>query len=154
MEQLIKYIARTRALFVDIIDTLTIEQLNAIPEGFNNNIAWNFGHIIVSTEGLCYLRSGVQPGLKIPFGARYTKGSKPEIFIEREELEALKQQSLRSLEQIRSDLERDVFKTITPYATQTYGFEMQNIEEILTACLAHESLHYGTALALKKQLSQ
>ena len=151
MEHLLKYIKRTRELFISILDELSIEQLNKIPQGFNNNIAWNFGHIIVSTEGLCYLRSGVKPDLKIPFGAKYTKGTKPETFISKDEIDILKTQCWRSFEKIESDLKANKFNEIPhPYSTHTYGYEMKTIEEILTCCVAHESMHYGVALATKK----
>ena len=151
MEQQLKYIKRTRELFISVLDGLSIEQLNKIPEGFNNNIAWNFGHIVVSTEGLCYLRSGIQPDLKIPFGAKYTKGTKPEAFISLEEIDALKTQGWTSLKKIENDLRANKFANIPhPYSTHTYGYEMKTIEEILTCCLAHESMHYGVALAIRK----
>ena len=59
-----KYIRRNRELFLELVNSLSIEQLNKIPEGFNNNIAWNFGHIVVTTQTLCYVRSGVKPDMK------------------------------------------------------------------------------------------
>jgi hypothetical protein len=31
-----------------------LDQLNTIPEGFNNNLIWNIGHIIVSQQLLVY----------------------------------------------------------------------------------------------------
>lgn len=148
----LKYIKRTRELFIELVESLSIEELNKIPEGFNNNIIWNFGHIIVSTHGLCYLRSAVMPDIKIPFVEKYRKGSKPESFISKEEMGALKMQAVSSLENIEKDYDTGVFKNITPYSTATYSYEMNSIEEIVACCVAHESLHYGYALALKRAI--
>src|SRR5436190_9594372 len=80
IENIFKYIRRNRELFLQLINRLSIEQLNKIPEGFNNNIAWNFGHIIASTQSLCYVRSEVKPDLDIRFRTKYQKGSKPGRF--------------------------------------------------------------------------
>ena len=53
-ELIFKYIRRNRELFLDLVNSLSVDQLNKIPEGFNNNIAWNFGHIVITTQALCY----------------------------------------------------------------------------------------------------
>jgi hypothetical protein len=45
-------IRQNREAFIRLLDGLIIEQLNEIPAGFNNNIAWNFGHMIVATNDL------------------------------------------------------------------------------------------------------
>lgn len=145
-----KYIRRTRELFTELINSLSIEQFNEIPAGFRNNIAWNFGHIVVSTQALCYLRSGVQPEIDIPFLSKYQKGTKPESFISSEEINTLKEQAVVSLNKIEQDIVKDVFRDIIPFSTATYGYEMGSIEEVITCCVAHESLHLGYAMAQRK----
>jgi hypothetical protein len=149
-EFIFKYIRKNRELFLDLVNSLSVEQLNKVPEGYRNNIAWNFGHIVVSTQGLCYVRSGVKPGLEIPFRAKYGKDSKPESFISEEEIDELKKQLVSTIDIIEEDLKKGVFKNITPYSTATYKHEMHSIEEILTCTLAHDSLHFGYALAQRK----
>lgn len=149
-DNVFKYIRRNREIFLALVNSLTIEQLNKIPQGFNNNIAWNFGHIVVSTQSLCYVRPEVKPDIEIPFRAKYQKGSKPERFIIQEEIDVLKQQLVSSINIIEEDVKNNAFKKITPYATDTYKHEMTNIEEILTCTLAHDSMHYGYALAQSK----
>lgn len=150
MEYIFKYIRRNRELFLNLINGLSIEQLNKIPEGFNNNIIWNYGHAIISTEALCYLRSSAQPNKEIPFLDKYKKGSKPESYISQEEIDTLKTLSKSSLYKIEEDIVKGVFENIIPYSTETYGFEMGSIEEIITCCLAHEALHWGYAMAQRR----
>ena len=149
-DNVFKYIRRNRELFLKLVNSLSIEQLNKIPEGFNNNIAWNFGHIVASTQSLCYVRSEVKPDLDIRFRAKYQKGSKPESFIMQEEIDILKQQLVSTINAIEEDVKNNVFEKVTPYSTVTYGHEMTTIEEILTCTLAHDSLHYGCALSQSK----
>jgi hypothetical protein len=149
-EFVFKYIRRNREIFLELVNSLSIDQLNKIPEGFNNNIAWNFGHIVVSTQSLCYVRPEIKPGIDIPFKIKYQKGSKPESFIAQEEIDILKQQLLSSIDTIEQDVKQGIFNNVKPYSTATYGYEMHTIEEILTCTLAHDSLHYGYALAQKR----
>ena len=146
----LKYIRRNRELFLELVNSLSTEQLNKIPKGYNNNIIWNLGHIIVSTQGLCYLRSEIKPNISIPFMAKYKKDSKPESFITKEEIDTLKEQLISTINTIEEDVNNNVFEKVAPYATVTYAYEMKTIEEILTCTLAHDSLHFGYALAQRK----
>ena len=51
MEFVFNAITQTRANAIAAIEGLSNEQLNEIPEGFSNNIAWNLGHILVTQLG-------------------------------------------------------------------------------------------------------
>lgn len=150
MQYPIKYIKKTRELFLNLINDLSVEQLNKIPDGFNNNIIWNFGHIVVSAQQLSYVRSGVKADLDVRFKEKFMKGSKPESFISQEEIDVLKDQLISTINQIEEDIKNNVFAKMTPFSTDTYGYEMSTIEEVLTCIQSHESLHYGYARAQKK----
>ena len=50
MQSQFHIIKENRKLFIRMMEELTIEQLNEIPTGFNNNMAWNFGHAVVSFQ--------------------------------------------------------------------------------------------------------
>ena len=58
-QHIFEFIINSRKAFIRLIDDLTIDELNQIPEGFNNNIFWNFAHIVVSTQTLSYVRTGI-----------------------------------------------------------------------------------------------
>jgi DinB superfamily len=148
----IKYIKRTLELFTQMVDELSVEVLNTIPAGFNNNIAWNFGHAVVTVPALCYIRSAVKPTITIPYLRQYVKGSKPTDVVTREELEELKSFAEVILKQIEEDIVAGVFADFKPFATSTFVYDMDTVDEILTAALAHTGLHYGYALAIKKTL--
>ncbi|SEK20632.1 DinB family protein [Parapedobacter koreensis] len=154
MEQhiIFDYIKQTRAVFVQLLEQLSLEEINKIPQGFRNNIGWNFGHIVVSTPGLCYRRTQVMPAYDIPFASDYGKGTKPERWIGAAELDTLKGQLVSSIQQIETDYNNGVFARISPYATSTYGLEINTIEEVFTATLAHDNLHYGYAMAIRRAL--
>lgn len=143
------YLRKTRQLATQMIQDLSLEQLNRIPGGFNNNIIWNLGHMVISTLGLCYIRSQVKPDLVLPFARRFAKGSRPETPVTAEELAEIKKLIADSLDQIEADVEAGVFSTLVPASTDTYQVPMDRIENTLTCCLAHENLHLGIARAQK-----
>ncbi|ERJ58563.1 DinB family protein [Sphingobacterium paucimobilis] len=151
MESTFKFILQTRRAFIQLIDSLTLEQLNEIPPGFNNNIIWNFGHIVVVSPALCYLRSGVsEDSSKVKYLTSYVKGSKPTYTVSQEEVDNLKALALSTIEQIESDYHAGVFNHITPFATDTYKETMSTIEEVIQLSAGHDNLHYGYAIAQKR----
>jgi len=148
------YLRRSRTLFIGMIEDLSLEQLNEVPEGFNNNIIWNMGHILVSTLGLCYIRSQVKPALTLPFPGRFGKGTRPEVNATLEEVAEIKKLLVTSLDQIEADIQAGVFTKWQTCSTDTYQIPMDSVENTLVCCLAHENLHLGIARAQKAVLKQ
>ena len=140
----------TRKKFIALIDSLSFDELNKIPAGFNNNIVWNFGHAIVSGYLLCYVSTTVDVTVKIPFVDKYRKGTKPETFVNKDEVEILKKASDDFFVLLEKDLSENKFQHITPYATQTFGVEMQTIEDDIITIFGHDTLHYTTAVNMKR----
>ena len=151
MEKVFKFIIDGRKAFIRLIDELSLDQLNEIPEGFNNNIIWNFGHIVVSTQTLSYTRTGIREGVSwVKYVDAYAKGTKPTYYVSQEEVDDLKEIALRSIQAIEADYNAGVFKHTTPYETATYGASLNNIEEVLITSVGHDNLHYGYATAQKR----
>ena len=48
-----------REILLKILESHSLEQLNKIPQGFNNNIIWNIGHCVSSQQVLVYKLSGL-----------------------------------------------------------------------------------------------
>ncbi|HTG56911.1 MAG TPA: DinB family protein [Niabella sp.] len=151
-QYIIHCIEAARKGFTELIEGLTMEQLNKIPPGFNNNIAWNFGHISVSALALAFKASGVKPAIEIPYFKKYGKGTRPETNIDAEELQALKDYAVTAISMIKESLTSNEFSnaTITPYTTATYGIPMTDIDEIIATIAMHDSLHYGIAQSLSR----
>lgn len=145
-----RYAYIIRKKLIDIVQSLSIEQLNKIPEGYNNNIAWHFGHLLVSTEMLCYVRSGAMTEKRIEFADKYKNGTWPQSFIPQEEIDYLISKMLSSLDDIELDYHNGVFQPIQTYSTHTFGLELKNIEEVFECCAYHDTVHWGNVLAMKK----
>jgi len=151
IESVFDSIRQTRRVFVALVNSLTVEQLNIRPPGFNNNIAWNMGHIVVTTPALCYQRSGVNPDFPIPLQAAYRKDSRPTYAIQSSEISFLKELMEYSISQIEKDYSAGVFSNgFVPFSTSTYGAELNSIEEVLITTLMHDNLHLGYAQAQRR----
>ena len=153
MNEVFDFIINSRKAFIKLIDDLTIEELNKIPDGYNNNIIWNFGHVVVSTQTLCYVRTGVlQDATSVKFNEYYKKDTKPTYTVTEEEVAELKTIALESIEKIKEDYANGKFSNITPFTTATYGVQMNSIEEILITTIGHDNVHHGYAWALKRKM--
>lgn len=87
---MIDLIKQTRKAAVEGLTGFTIEQLNKIPAGFNNNIIWNLGHLTAVQEDLCYTKSGLNMNITMEYYEKYKRDSKPEGFITADEFELIK----------------------------------------------------------------
>ncbi|PWS30525.1 DinB family protein [Pedobacter paludis] len=153
MNEVFEFILNARKAFIQLIDGLTIEQLNKIPDGYSNNIIWNFGHIVVSTQTLCYVRTGIIADASlVKFNELYRKDTRPTYTITEQEVAELKTIALESIEKIKADYVNGAFASMNPFSTSTYGVEMKRIEEVLITTIGHDNVHYGYAWALKKSV--
>lgn len=150
--QSLNYARVVRTKMLAIADALSLEQLNQIPMGCNNNIAWHLGHLVVSSQLLCYLRTGVDATRVVPFADQYRNGSKPEAWIEQSEIDELKIMLLTSIDTIEQDYQKGIFGRTDAYATHTFGLMLHTIEEVLECCAMHDTLHLGNVMMMKKML--
>ena len=107
--------------FSDSISALSENELNRIPKGFNNNIVWNYGHAVISSYLLLYVRTAVYPNYFVPFTEKYKIGSRPEGNVLFEEINELRWLAEKFASTVNQDFENGVFNTITPFSTSTYG---------------------------------
>lgn len=151
MSEIFNFIINSRKAFIQLTEGLTIEQLNKIPDGYNNNIIWNFGHVVVSTQTLCYVRTGIlADASSVKFNEFYKKDTRPTYTVTEQEVAEIKALAVDSIEKIKEDYANGVFANITPFSTSTYGVELKSIEEVLITTIGHDNVHFGYAWALKK----
>lgn len=145
------HLLQTRKNFLELVNSLTVEQLNTIPDGLNNNIIWNFGHAIVTQQLLCYNLSGNRMATNKELVHKYRIGTKPEAPVSEEEINVLKQFALELPEKMKVDMGTNLFTNYTVYTT-SYHITLNNIEEAIKFNNVHEGLHYGYAMAIRKML--
>ncbi len=148
MTQQIENIKIVRTSLLRLVEDLTTEQLNEIPQGFNNNIIWNLAHLTATQQRICYLRSGLQPIVQEKYIEPFKPDTKPEGFIDSSEVEVLKNLMLSTIDELLSDYKKDFFTSYTPILTR-YGVELTNINDAINFLLYHEGLHAGYIMAMK-----
>jgi len=139
----------TRKNIIGLCEGLTNQQLNRIPEGFNNNLIWNAGHVVATMELLAYALSGQRTPSDKEFINLYRKGTRPERDATAGEIEEIMQKLLSSLTQLEKDLETLDFSDYKTYET-SYGVTLASITDALVFNNMHEAMHIGSMLALKK----
>jgi hypothetical protein len=149
MKRAIEIIKQPRQKILDLISHLSVEQLNKVPEGFNNNIIWNLGHMIASQQGLCYVRTGLAVRVDEAFFHAYKSGTKPEGLVDEAGVEEIKKMLFTTLEQLDADYTNNVATNYTPVVTP-YNIEVSNIDDALAFIPFHEGLHIGYIMSLRK----
>ncbi len=139
----------TRNNILKIINTRTTEQLNKIPSSFNNNLIWNFGHVIITQQLLVYGLSKTPMYVSEEFVSKYRKGSKPEQVIQHEEIEELKELAHTTIKKLKEDIEKNIFGSYKTYTT-SYGVTLNSVQDAISFNNSHEAMHLGTCLDLVK----
>ncbi|OKS86790.1 DinB family protein [Mucilaginibacter polytrichastri] len=148
----IEIIRKTRVNVLKVVDGLTIEQLNKIPEGFNNNIIWNIAHLVAAQQGICYKRAGLPMLIDENYFNAYKPDSKPEVFVDEAGFEYIKHLLVSTIDQFEVDYNKGIF-TNYPAWMSRYNLEIANIDEAISFLPFHEGLHTGYMMALKRAIA-
>ncbi|GAA4067484.1 DinB family protein [Flavobacterium cheonanense] len=148
MEAKFKIWETSRKIYLKIIENYSLEQLNKIPEGFSNNLAWNLGHIIVSQQGLVYRLSGLPMNISPEMMEKYKNGSKPTATTQ-EEINELKVLLFSLLEKTKEDYANGKFTSYNEFTTGT-GFHLANIKDAMEFNNYHEGIHLGFMMNIRK----
>lgn len=140
-----------RTSIFNFTEGLSLKQINEIPAGFNNNIIWNLGHLVATDQRILYVRSSLPSAVSNEFIGKYQKGTKPETFIEEEEVSEIKRLLLWSVDQLEEDYNKKIFVNYEEWITP-YGNTISTFEEALAFLPFHEGLHRGAIMALKRHL--
>ncbi|QNN40492.1 DinB family protein [Pedobacter roseus] len=145
----ITQIKKTRTFIIELVKDLSTEQLNKIPAGFNNNIIWNIAHLTATQQNLCYVRSGLTVTVEEKYFAPFLSGTKPDHFIEKEEIDSIFDVLLNSIDRLATDYTNGIFVTFDHW-DKRYGMKLNTIEDAINFIPFHEGMHIGYIMALKK----
>lgn len=138
---------------IRLIKETPLETLNQVPAGFNNNIIWNFGHLVVSAYGLVFKVTQADPGFVIPLLDTYKKGSRPAAPATQQEIDELIALSDTFTLAVKEALDANRFEEISTYTTDTFGIPVTTIEEMLITVAAHDTLHWQSMRDYVRMLS-
>lgn len=149
MSQQLDIIKKPRVGILTLIDTLSLDQLNTVPAGFNNNIMWNLGHMVAAQQGVCYKRAGLPLRIDEAFFDTFKPGTKPERIYTADDLATIKELFTSTISQLAADLQTNMFSNYPTWTTR-YGADLHNIAEAVAFLPFHEGLHIGAIVALGK----
>lgn len=136
-------------MLLSIIEPLTIQQLNHIPTGFNNNPIWNLAHLISGQQGICYTRAGVPVVVDDKYYTPYRPDTKPQGFVNADDIARVRELFISTIDKLEEDYHAGIFSNYQPMTTR-YGVTLSNIEEAIRFLAFHEGLHFGYIMALKR----
>ena len=149
MKEHLSIFAHNRTIYSRFLNNFSLQQLNTVPEGFNNNIIWNVAHALATQQSIMYTLSGLKPVVPQSWVDGYRKGTKPEGGVTQEFVDAIDDALMSTMEQLKKDIEAGVFENYQPYTTST-KMELNSFATAFPFVLFHDGLHIGSVLALAK----
>jgi hypothetical protein len=150
MEKQFEILRKTRQFLLSLINELTPGEMNTIPPGFNNNIAWNIGHIVAAQQGVCYLRGGMPMVIPGDLFERYKPDSKPQGIVDSAELGQIKSLLLSTIDNLEEDYHAGKFQHYNSW-TSRYGITINTIDDAISFLSFHDGLHIGYIMALRRR---
>lgn len=142
---------KNRKLLESFIDNHSLEVLNKVPEGFNNNMIWNIAHTIVTQQLLVYNLSGLPMLVSKDMVDTFRKGTKTERDLSQTEVDTIKGLLFSPIEKTKQDYDNNIFQSYEEYTVSTKS-TLSNVEEAIEFNNFHEGIHLGYILALKKSI--
>lgn len=149
METAFKVWRKSREISLTFFDNYSLDQLNQIPVGFNNNLIWNIGHVIVAQQGLIYRSSNLPMYISEDLVNRYKSGTRPDGRATQAEADELKYLLISIVEKTEADFQKDIFKMYNERTTGT-GFHLGSVRDAFEFNNYHEGMHLGYMMSIRK----
>jgi glutamyl/glutaminyl-tRNA synthetase len=149
MKDILEITKTSRNMVSKLIQGFTLEQLNKVPAGFNNNLIWNVAHIVVTQQLLVYKLAGLPVMVSEEMIEKYKKGTKTEHVASQEEVDEILLLLHKTIAQTEIDIENNLFQNFNEYPTST-GFVLKTNQDSMSFNNFHEGLHIGVIMAIRK----
>ncbi|GMK37056.1 hypothetical protein PCCS19_01090 [Paenibacillus sp. CCS19] len=150
---LFKQLRFVRNNTIKLVDGMSEEATRIVPSGFNNNILWNLGHILLVHEKFSFALTNERMDLPKHIADLFASGTKPENWGKQvpslDEIALLLSKQVDRIEQILEHRLEDNLEK--PFVTSV-GLELLTVKECLSFCLYHEGMHFATIKAIKQQM--
>ena len=148
MGQLIlKQIARTRSIIAKTVEGVSPETCRLIPAGFNNNIHWQIGHVLVAADMFFLKGKEVAPA---EFKALFAPGTKPADW----PADVPSVETILSLLEKQAALIQQIDVTTFDTKLETPMFGNETVGDFASMGAFHESLHVGQIQSLKRIVTE
>ncbi|AWI27161.1 DinB family protein [Flavobacterium pallidum] len=139
----------SRKVLEQYLDNYSLEQLNKVPPGFNNNLIWNIGHIVVVQQMLVYNLSDLPMMVSAEMVEKYKKGTRPESDATQAEVDEIRALLHAPIDTTEEDQKKGIFKTYRDFTSMS-GFSMTSAEDAMEFNNYHEAMHTGIMMGIRK----
>lgn len=140
-----------RRAVLDIFSQATTEQLDAIPENYNNNIRWNVGHLLVVADWALHHTDRYEHEIPKHYGSFFQPGTSPKNWSgdvpSQKELSNLLREQHDAMKELTE--KHDLFEPIAR-PLELKGTTFATIDELIGFLTYHEGLHYQTLKLLMR----
>ncbi len=146
------WLARNRQNMLKHLDRIPTEQLTVIPEDFNNNIYWQFGHIVMVADSILYGLSGQTCKLPQTYATFFAPNTRPSDW----HGEPPAWEDVLSVFNSQIDELRVAFqgKLNDPVAVADNFAGAKTVHDLLELNLSHEASHAGMINAMTRLLKR
>jgi hypothetical protein len=152
MEFQFDILSQSRSNLLALLAPFTHDELNQIPSGFKNNLAWNLGHVIVSQQLLCYKLSGLPLNIPQELVEQFRRGTIPLNPLSDQEINRLKSLATQTADKFREDYNNGLFEEYQGYQS-LYGVKLESLDDAIVFNNTHEGLHLGYVMAMRKLIA-
>ncbi len=149
MESILNIWISNRKLHLEVLENHSLDQLNKIPEGFNNNLIWHLGHVVSVQQSLYYRVSGLPMNISDELYATYKPGTRPLSPATQEDVDLIRSLLTSQIEKTQADIAAGIFQAFTPFTTRT-GFPLATFHDSASFNNYHEGLHLGYMMSIRK----
>ena len=142
-----------RAHFLRELDELSETDLLAIPEGREDNILWNAGHLLCSLSRLTYVRSGHPLPIPKEYLDLFGKGTSATAWTSAPNIAEVMDRFKAMQGEIERHFKEGHFKAYDSLEILP-GQTIDSVEEAVNFHCFHEGLHTGVVITLKDMLSR
>ena len=141
MQQYLKELKERRMRLLAMTEPLTVKEYNLIPFGFNNNIIWNMGHMLLVSEKFLYRNTTYDTPVHAFETALFTKCSKPEQAVNDYGISLIRQALAETIPVFET---KCLAKKDTENITDTHLLYSSVSEASLQFVIFHENMHFHT----------
>jgi len=146
-QNILNTVELSRGYLLQILSKVSDEQMLIVPEGANNNILWNLGHLAMSHAGLTYGPCELASPVPERYGPLFKGGSSPSTWDEAPSLDEVKECFKATHTKMIEDYKAGVFDGFKPKDLMP-GITLANVEQALGFNCIHEGVHIGTIISI------
>lgn len=140
-----------RQWMLNLLESHSLEQLNKIPTGCNNNLIWQVGHSVVTQQRILYMATKLPSNVSSELMNKYKPGTKPDGNASQAEVDEIKKLATSLITQAKQDIADGQFVN-EPNFTTTTGFHINSLQRAFEFNNYHEGLHLGMMVILQRLL--